>query len=570
MKRLLPLVPLCLLLLVTMGVGPCDSRPLGGTDSCTYNGKAYPAGVSFPAADGCNTCSCQNGGVACTLLGCIDAGTDGAAGCRDSSGKVTACPGDGGITEGGIACFDVNGKQIACGTDGGAVCTDGGKVYVVGATFTCADGCNTCTCTSSGIVSTKKACFDASADARSDASGDARADASPPSCYYVDGTGRACGFDAGVDCLYGNTFFPVGTSFPSSDGCNTCTCTTNLAVACTAKACADAGARAVCVYANKPYPSGTTFPSIDGCNVCSCTEGGLVSCTERGCSDSGIPGDAGADGPTCLDPNNGKIVPCPADGGPAGVCMPGVDQTCNDSPSVSALLGKCRADFTCDCGLYATNPLTGRCLTTTTAPGCTYAGTMYPVGSKFMCAVDSSCMNAGLCYCATPNTTLPLCPDQPMAACAFDTTYVYGRIGGLTAWTDQVTLAPPASYELVRTASARAGTAAGGACRPALPACSSGSIDVSDIMRDIADPTVQLLLSLSTMQTTLLGVDPRPVDGQVFSFKKSGTAGFLVGSPCNGASSCTEIPGAVANLMADLQKLDAQQRQDPSCAALQK
>jgi hypothetical protein len=81
---------------------------------------------------------------------------------------------------------------------------------------------------------------------------------------------------------------------------------------------------------------------------------------------------------------------------------------------------------------------------------------------------------------------------------------------------------------------------------------------------------VQLLLSLSTTQTTLLGLDQRPMDGQVFSFKKSGTAGFLIGAPCNGATNCTEIPGAVGNLKDDLQKLDAQQAQDPSCAAFMK
>jgi hypothetical protein len=562
MRRLLPLAPLSLLLLVTMGVGPCDSKPLGGLDACTYEGKSYASGATFPAGDGCNTCSCQDGSVACTLVGCVDAGTDGSPGCRDSSGKATACPGDGGITDGGTLCFDVNGKQIACNTDGGGggACIDGTKVYKLGTSFTCADGCNGCTCTSSGIVvTTNRAC--------ADASGDARADALPPSCYYVDGTGRACGFDAGVDCLYGNTFFPVGTSFPSADGCNTCSCTMNLTVACTAKACADAGA--ACVYAGKPYSTGATFPSIDGCNVCTCTAGGMISCTEKGCSDAGVSPDARADAATCFDANTGKVVPCPgADGGPMAVCMPGADQTCNDDLKVSALLGKCRADLTCDCGVHATNPMTGRCLTTTTM-GCPYAGTTYPVGSKFMCTVDSSCMNAGLCYCASPGTTLPLCPEQPMAVCGFDAVYVYGKIGGLTAWTDQVTLTPPASYVLVRTASPGAG-AASGSCGPALPACASSSIDVSDIMRDVADPTVQLLLSLSTMQTILLGTDPRPYDGQVFSFKKSDTAGFLVGSPCNGAAGCTEIPGAVFNLMADLQKLDAQQRQDPSCTALQK
>lgn len=38
--------------------------------SCTHEGKTYKSGASFPAGDGCNSCSCQNGGIACTLMAC--------------------------------------------------------------------------------------------------------------------------------------------------------------------------------------------------------------------------------------------------------------------------------------------------------------------------------------------------------------------------------------------------------------------------------------------------------------------------------------------------------------------
>jgi hypothetical protein len=249
------------------------------------------------------------------------------------------------------------------------------------------------------------------------------------------------------------------------------------------------------------------------------------------------------------------------------VCMVGADQTCNEDPMLNTILGKCRPDLTCDCGMSTLDPMTGRCVSTTTMTGCTYDGTTYPVGSKFMCpTIDNGC-NQGVCFCATPGQTTGLCPNDPIPVCGFDATYVYGRTGGLVLYTDQVTLTPPASYVLVRTATANTGAAVSGSCGPALPDCNSCPIDVSHIMRDIADPTVQLLLSLSTMQTTLLGLDPRPMDGTVFSFKKSGTAGFLVGTPCKGASNCTEIPGPVDSLIADLQKLDAQQQRDASCAA---
>jgi hypothetical protein len=44
----------------------------GGTVSqtCTYGGATYDAGESFDATDGCNTCSCTDGEVVCTLVAC--------------------------------------------------------------------------------------------------------------------------------------------------------------------------------------------------------------------------------------------------------------------------------------------------------------------------------------------------------------------------------------------------------------------------------------------------------------------------------------------------------------------
>lgn len=504
MKRLPPLAPLALLLLTALAAGSCDSKPLGSVDGCTYKGNTYPASVSFPAGDGCNTCSCQDGQALCTLVACLDASTDsGSATCFDSKGNVIACPtvdggggdakpGDGGATDGGAK-------------DGGAACSYNGKTYALGASFTCSDGCNTCTCTANGIAGTAKACVDASADV-------------PPTCFDSFGNLVPCTTDGGVQCLYDN----------------------------------------------KAYPPGASVPSADACNTCSCTAGGMIACTQKACADGGPPSDGAVDGPvTCFDAN-GKIAPCAPDGGPAGVCMPGADQGCNDDPTVSSLLGKCRPDYTCDCGANMLNPMTGRCFASTMPTGCTYEGTTYPLGSKFMCSLQSSC-SGGVCVCATPGVTVPLCGGAP-PVCGFDAVYVYGQIGGLVAYTDQVTLTPPASWVLVRTPSGTSG-ALGGSCGPALPACTAGPIDVSDIMRDIADPTVQLLLSLSATQSTLLGIDQRPVDGPIFSFKKSGTAGFLVGAPCNGASNCTDVPGSVRSLMDDLQKLDAQQRQDPSCTA---
>lgn len=42
----------------------------GGT--CEYGGETYEEGESFPADDGCNTCTCEEkGAVACTEMGCL-------------------------------------------------------------------------------------------------------------------------------------------------------------------------------------------------------------------------------------------------------------------------------------------------------------------------------------------------------------------------------------------------------------------------------------------------------------------------------------------------------------------
>jgi len=38
--------------------------------SCKYNGQGYKNGEGFMAIDGCNSCSCKDGQVECTLMGC--------------------------------------------------------------------------------------------------------------------------------------------------------------------------------------------------------------------------------------------------------------------------------------------------------------------------------------------------------------------------------------------------------------------------------------------------------------------------------------------------------------------
>ena len=47
---------------------PIDLNPIA--KNCEYAGKIYKSGEGFPSDDGCNSCSCVDGEVACTLMAC--------------------------------------------------------------------------------------------------------------------------------------------------------------------------------------------------------------------------------------------------------------------------------------------------------------------------------------------------------------------------------------------------------------------------------------------------------------------------------------------------------------------
>lgn len=53
-----------------------ESAPIQ-TAQCTYEGKTYNPGDTFPAKDGCNTCGCgDGGGIICGIKQCIEEDTD--------------------------------------------------------------------------------------------------------------------------------------------------------------------------------------------------------------------------------------------------------------------------------------------------------------------------------------------------------------------------------------------------------------------------------------------------------------------------------------------------------------
>ena len=60
-----------LFLALTLTLTACDAP-------CTLpDGTEIADGESVPADDGCNTCTCDNGELACTLMGCVDSGDSG-------------------------------------------------------------------------------------------------------------------------------------------------------------------------------------------------------------------------------------------------------------------------------------------------------------------------------------------------------------------------------------------------------------------------------------------------------------------------------------------------------------
>lgn len=159
----------------------------------------------------------------------------------------------------------------------------------------------------------------------------------------------------------------------------------------------------------------------------------------------------------------------------------------------------------------------------------------------------------------------PLTPDCPPRQCSFDRTYRYGLDGGFVAYRDEVTLAPAARYLYTRRSAG--GGAAAWTCAPPPPPCNTPSIvDVADVMGYLTGPG--LAPSFADPVPPLYGVDPRPVDGSVFRLTRDDGRGFVVGSPCHGATSCAEIPGPVAGLVEKLRSLDRQQLAQESCATL--
>lgn len=136
------------LLALTNGSTPICTPVEPDAPLCEVDGELYEPGDSFPASDGCNTCSCMSdGSVACTEMfcGCSYDGELYAPG--DSFPSTDGCNTCSCMNDGGVAC-----TEMACG------CSYAGAFYQYGETFWADDGCNKCTCMAGGVACTKMWC----------------------------------------------------------------------------------------------------------------------------------------------------------------------------------------------------------------------------------------------------------------------------------------------------------------------------------------------------------------------------------------------------------------------------
>ncbi len=177
------LIPIALCAPLFMGVEECTEATIGDQKVCEYGDKVYAPGDQFPSEDQCNTCTCSDtGDVACTLRACMP--SDGCLYQGETYAHGAAVPSDDscntcGCFEGEVTCtnracapqyceqqgvryeinstFTIGCSGCSCDERGVITCTPnvcsedtqcklGDSYFNVGASITCADGCNTCAC----------------------------------------------------------------------------------------------------------------------------------------------------------------------------------------------------------------------------------------------------------------------------------------------------------------------------------------------------------------------------------------------------------------------------------------
>ena len=453
-----------------MGADECQRLPdepdaeVCGTDAgpdascgCNYEGKQYAAGEGFKSQDGCNDCSCQaDGQVACTLRACAppppstpkacagitglqcakdeycEFAPDAACGAADQTGlcrpKVQICPtiylpvcGCDDKTYSSACTAAAAGVSVASQTECAAAtgCDYGGAHHAIGETYPSEDGCNTCTCEKDGTSAcTEKACLPTQKACGSRGLAECA-------------TGEYCAFDLAAQCGRADapgvcTTIPGGActrDFKPVCGCDDKTYSNACTAAAAGVSVLHSGECGGCDYNGEHYADGASFPSSDGCNTCSCDgANGTVGCTKRACTDTTCGGLRGAACATGMYCDFAIEARCGA-ADQTGTCRPVPDAcdavlksvcACNDKTYENAC-GAAMAGFSVRAE--------GEC---PKSGGCDYNGKHYDAGSAFPSSDgcnSCSCSDNGQVAC-TLRACAPIksCGGDPGTKCA-DTEY---------------------------------------------------------------------------------------------------------------------------------------------------
>ena len=161
-----------------------------------------------------------------------------------------------------------------------------------------------------------------------------------------------------------------------------------------------------CEYDGKIHRAGESFPSTDGCNTCSCGPNGSVACTERAC----VQICGGLTGAACPD---GKYCEFAADAQCGAADQTG---TCQIIPDVCTDIFKpvCGCDDktygnACEAAAAGVSVASeGECQ----AGGCTYNGEHHEVGDSFPSSDgcnQCNCTDGGLVACTLRACVSPSC-----------------------------------------------------------------------------------------------------------------------------------------------------------------